>query len=61
MNCLNIFLADIRNDVIKIICLKTDSIEANVEQAYGNVEQGTQQLRKAADYQVGQRSPKGIL
>ena len=28
-------------------------MEANVEQAYGNVEQGTQQLMKATHYQVG--------
>lgn len=37
---------------IEMFYLSTDSIEANVESASVNVEQGTEQLRQAKDYQV---------
>lgn len=38
-----------------------DSIEANVERAYGNVEQGTEQLLKASQYQKKSRKKMCIL
>ncbi|XP_069132228.1 syntaxin-7-like [Argopecten irradians] len=38
-----------------------DSIEANVERAYGNVEQGTGHLGKAAEYQKKSRKKMCIL
>lgn len=38
---------------IHVSLIIVDSIEANVERAYTNVDQGTQQLGKAAEYQVG--------
>ena len=41
------------NSVSKhILCIISDSIEANVEKASSHVEQGAQQLSKASEYQV---------
>lgn len=38
-----------------------DSIEANVETAETHVHSGTQQLSRAADYQVNQKMEKNAL
>jgi outer membrane biogenesis lipoprotein LolB len=47
--------------VLSCSCV-SDSIEANVDRAYTIVEQGTQQLGKASDYQVkGNNSSKGEI
>lgn len=57
--CIEQFKAPHRPAIFQTVCISTtDSIEANVENADVNVQNATQQLARAADYQVTHREQR---